>query len=102
MQSHQVLSTSRRKQVNPINNMHDIQLSDGRVVRLTPEQALAFLTWLHDQMPDLPEALAAWLAQQQQHTHDLPPLEPYCVVERAPDGHYHIADFGLDLPDESL
>ncbi|GHO57944.1 hypothetical protein [Ktedonobacter robiniae] len=87
--------------MNPIDNTHDIQLSDGRVVRLTPEQALAFLTWLHGQMPDLPEALAAWLAQQQP-AHDLPPLEPYCVVERSPDGLYHIADFGLDLPDDSL
>ena len=99
MQSHQVLSTSRRKQVNLIDNTHDIQLSDGHVVRLAPEQALAFLTWLHDQMPDLPEALTAWLAQQQP-TQDLPPLEPYCVVERSSDGLYHIADYGLNLPDD--
>ena len=99
MQSSPFHLTTRRKRVNPIDNTHDIQFSDGRIIRLTPEQALAFLTWLHDQMPDLPETLAAWLAQQQP-THDLPPLEPYCVVERSSDGLYHIADYGLGLPDD--
>ena len=86
-----------------MDNTQGIRLSDGHT--LTPEEALAFLSWLHPHMPDLPHAIATWLAQQHQHqqqelpTHDLPPLEPYCVVERSPlDGCYHIVDFGLDLP----
>ncbi|WP_201376880.1 hypothetical protein [Ktedonobacter robiniae] len=59
-----------------MDNKRGIRFSDGRAVYLPPEQVLAFLTWLHDQMPDLPEALAAWLAQQQPPTPNLPALQP--------------------------
>ncbi|GHO60794.1 hypothetical protein [Ktedonobacter robiniae] len=82
------------------NTLH-MQLPDGRSIDLTPEQALDFVTWLAPHMPDLPETLATWLAQQSPPSPDpdLPPLEPYCVVECSPlDGCFHIVDFGLDLP----
>ncbi|WP_201382052.1 hypothetical protein [Ktedonobacter sp. SOSP1-52] len=84
-----------------IDTPFEILLPDGRRIRLTPEQALEFVAWLAPHMSDLPEALATWLAQQHPPSHDLPPLEPYCVVERSPlDGRYYIADVGLDIPND--
>jgi hypothetical protein len=83
-----------------IHHALDIQLPDGRRIHLTPEQALDFVAWFAPHMPDLPEALATWLTQQRPPSFDLPPLEPYCVVERSPlDGRFHITDYGLDLPE---
>ena len=86
--------------MNMDNTLH-MQLPDGRSIDLTPEQALDFVAWLSPHMPDLPEAITTWLAQQRPPSPDLPPLESYCVVECSPlDGRYHIVDFGLDLPPE--
>ncbi|GHO64295.1 hypothetical protein KSC_031870 [Ktedonobacter sp. SOSP1-52] len=85
-----------------MENTLGIQLPNGHHISLTPEQALDFLQWLHPQMPELPHAIATWLAQHHPLPPDLPPLEPYVVVERAPDGLYYITDFGLDLPDNPL
>lgn len=80
------------------NHQLHIPLPDGRLVTLTPDQALAFVAWLQNVSDDLPLALVAWLSEHESPP-DVPPLEPYVLAQQIGDDYY-IVDFGRDLPDE--
>ncbi|WP_220197998.1 hypothetical protein [Ktedonospora formicarum] len=79
-----------------------LALPDGRLLTLTPEKALAFVSWLSEQMNDLPLALEDWLNQSTALC-DHAPLESYAIADSSPaDGHYYFVDYGLDLPGDHL